>query len=184
MTTLVRLVVAGTLLAPVPALAQAPATQTGSSLTRLGSFSPQQAFRDSAEGKAGIAKLAALQEKRAAEIAERNKALQTQEEALQGSLSVLADEIRIQRTKDLDKFRIDVQRFIQDAQAEVAGVQRDIETGFLTRLRPAIEQVAREKGLQLVFNLDAGTMVWSDPAIDITRDVVERLARADVPKER
>jgi Skp family chaperone for outer membrane proteins len=44
--------------------------------------------------------------------------------------------------------------------------------------------VAKEKGLQLVVNLDDGTVVWSDPGIDITREVVERLARAEVPRDR
>jgi outer membrane protein len=178
----VRFVLAGMLLIPATALAQSPATPPA--LFRLGSFSPQRAFSESAEGKAGIARLTALQEKKASEIAERNKVLQSQEQALQGAFSALKEEDRIRRSKDLDKFRIDVQRFIQDAQAEVAGVQRDIENGFLAKLRPAVEQVAREKGLQLVVNLDDGTVVWSDPGIDITREVVERLARPDGPREQ
>jgi outer membrane protein len=188
MRTLSRfLVPAGLLLLlfllPGAALAQSPATAQATGFQRLGSFSPQRAFSESAEGKAGIARLTALQEKKASEIAERNKVLQAQEQALQAASSVLREEDRIRRTKDLDKFRIDVQRFIQDAQAEVTGVQREVETAFLARLRPAIEQVAKEKGLQLVVNLDDGSVVWSDPGIDITRDVVERLARADVPRE-
>jgi outer membrane protein len=184
MKTLVRFVVlAGLILLPGAALAQSAATSQTTGFQRLGSFSPQRAFSESAEGKAGIARLTALQEKRASEIAEKNKALQAQEQALQAALSLLREEDRIRRTKDLDKFRIDVQRFIQDAQAEVTGVQREVETAFLARLRPAIEQVAKERGLQLVVNLDDGTVVWSDPGIDITREVVERLARADAPKQ-
>jgi len=171
-------VLAGLLFLPGVALAQTP-----TAYYRFGSFSPQRAFSESAEGKAGIARLNALQQKKASEIAEKNKALQAQEQALEASASVLREEDRIRRTKDLDKFRIDVQRFIQDAQAEVAGVQREVEAAFLVRLRPAVEQVAKEKGLQLIVNLDDGTVVWSDPGIDITREVVERLARAETPKQ-
>jgi Skp family chaperone for outer membrane proteins len=183
MQTLGRLVVAATLLAPIPAFAQpAGIVQGGPALARLGSFSPQRAFSESPEGKAGLARLAALQEKKAGEIAEKNKALQSREQALQGTLAGLAEEVRIRRTQDLEKFRIDVQRFIQDAQAEVAGIQREIETGFLARLRPAVEYVAKEKGLHLVVNLDDGSVVWADPALDITREVIERLAKADAAK--
>jgi outer membrane protein len=182
MTALARMMVAALLLVPAPALAQSPLTPGGAVLGRFGAFSPQRAFTESAEGKAGIARLEALQATRATEIAERNKALQSQEQSLERSLAVLAEEVRIQRARDLEKFRIDVQRFIQDAQAEVAGVQRELESSFLARLRPAVEQVAKEKGLQLVVNLDDGSVVWADPAVDITPEVIARLGRADTPK--
>src|ERR1700733_5652281 len=123
-------IVVSTLAAP-SAFAQAPASQDlpqfGLSGIRLACFSPQRAFSESSEGKDGIARLSALQERRAREVEERNKTLQAQEAALQRSSAVLSEEARSQRTKELEKFRIDVQRFIQDAQAELLGLQRDIE---------------------------------------------------------
>ena len=149
----------------------------GVSQIRLASFSPQRAFAESAEGKAGIARLNALQEKRAREIEARNKALQAQEQALQQSLAVLNDEARSQRTKEVERFRLDTQRLIEDAQAELLGLQKDIEGSFVVRLRPAIEQVARTKGVQVVMNLDQPTIVWADPALDITAEVVARLEK-------
>ena len=41
-----------------------------------------------------------------------------------------------QRTKELEKFRLDTQRFIQDAQAELMGVRRDAESAFLVNRAP------------------------------------------------
>ena len=155
--------------------------QLGVSGIRLACFSPQRAFAESAEGKAGIATLTALQEKRAREIEERNKALQAQEQALQQSLAVLSEDARSQRTKELEKFRLDTQRFVQDAQAELLGAQRDIESAFVARLRPAVEQVARSRGIQLVFNLDDDSIAWADASLDITAEVVKQLALA-VPR--
>jgi len=170
-------------LAPAKAVAQAPAAQDqpafGISGLRLASFSPQRAFSASAEGKAGMARLAALQEKRAREIDDRNKTLQSQEQALQRSLAVLSEEARSQRAKEVEKFKLDVQRFIEDAQAELLGLQRDIESAFVLKLQPAIEQVAKAKGVQVVVNLDDASIVWADPALDITAEVVTQLARAE-----
>jgi Skp family chaperone for outer membrane proteins len=95
---------------------------------RLAIFSPRRAFAESDDGKADIATVAALQEKRKREIEERNRALQVQEQALQRSLGVLNDDSKSQRTKELEKLRLDTQRFIEDAQAELLGVQRTSRT--------------------------------------------------------
>ena len=164
-------------LLPASAYAQAQGqSQFGLSGVRLAVFSPQRAFAESADGKAGVAALRALQDKRKREIDDRTKALQAQEEALKRSLGVLNAEAQSQRTKDLEKLRLDTQRFIEDAQAELLGVQRDIENAFELKLRPALEQVVKSQGIQLVFNVDAGTLVWFDPSFDITAEVVKQVA--------
>jgi Skp family chaperone for outer membrane proteins len=158
--------------------AKSSAQQIGVSGIRLACFSPQRAFADSEEGKAGLARLKALQDKRAREIEERNKTLQSEEQALQQMLTGLTEEARSQRSKEVEKFRLDTQRFVQDAQAEVLGLQRDIASEFVARLRPAVAAVAKDKGLQLIFNLDEATIAWADTSMDITAEVVKRLARA------
>ena len=73
-----------------------------------------------------------------------------------------------QRTKELEKFRLDTQRFIQDAQAELMGVRRDAESAFLVNLRPAIERVVKDNGIELLFNFESGVLVWGDPSLDVT----------------
>jgi outer membrane protein len=187
MKTFNRLVMVMWVLLPAPALAQAPAAPGVAPMqlkpvelkdVRVACFSPQRAFSESAEGKAGMAKLAALQSEKARQIEEKNKALQLQEQTLQQNAAVLSQEARIRRSRELDQFRIDVQRFIQDAQAEVTGLQRELETAFLFKLRPAVEKVAKERGLQLIFDLDATTVAWAEPSLDITADVITQLARA------
>jgi Skp family chaperone for outer membrane proteins len=74
--------------------------------------------------------------------------------------------------------RLDTQRFIEDAQAEFLGIQREIENAFALKLRPVIEQVAKGQGIQLIFNLDGDMIAWSDPALDITPEVVKQLVLA------
>jgi outer membrane protein len=170
------LVVLVSLAAPVTALAQVPAQVPAPATIRLACFSPQRAFTESADGKAAIARLTALQDERAKAIEEKNKELQAQEQALQQTGSLLSDDARGLRSSAIEKFRIDVQRFIQDAQAELTGVQRDLETAFLAKLQPAVQKVAKDEGFQIVFNLDEGVISWADASLDITPDVVKQLA--------
>jgi len=181
MKRVVRLLVAlVSTVAPTAAFAQAPAGAAPSATAgiRLGCVSPQRVFSESAEGKVAMARLSALREEKARAIDERNRALQAQEQALQQNAPVLNEEARTQRSNAVERFRIDVQRFIQDAQAEVTGVQREVESAFVFKFKPAVEQVAKEKGLQIVFNLDDGPIAWADPSLDITSDVVKQLAPA------
>lgn len=160
-----------------------PGTVHGQEIARLAGISPQRAFAESAEGKAGIARLSALEDKQTREIAARNKALEAREQALAASSAVLSAEARAQQSREVEKFRVDIQRFIQEAQAELVGTQREIEGAFLGKLRPAVEQVARTRQLRLVVNLDADSVVWIDPAIDITSDVVKQLAAPEPPRK-
>jgi Skp family chaperone for outer membrane proteins len=147
--------------------------------TRVGSLSPQRAFAESADGKAGIARLQALEAQQSREIAAKNKALQSQQQALEQNTAALSADARARQSREVERFRVDVQRFITEAQAEFVGAQREIESAFLARLRPALEQVAKAKQLQLVVNLDTDGVMWADAAIDITPDVVKQLASAD-----
>jgi outer membrane protein len=148
---------------------------------RLACFSPQRAFAESVQGQAALARLTALRTQKAREIDEKNQALQTQEQALVQNTALLSEAARAQRSKEVETFRVNVQRFIQDAQSELLGVQRDLEGAFLVKLKPALAEVAREKGLALVFSLDEGAIAWADPALDITGEVVKQMARLEGP---
>jgi len=159
---------------PVSAAAQVPASTVGLA-ARVMYFSPQQAYARSADGKAAEAKLAALRAEKAKEIAARNARLKGLQDALQQNTALLADGARSQRELEVERFQLDVQRYIEDAQAEFLGVQRDLENAFLGKLRPALDAVAKRKGLLLVFNADAATLTWADPTLDLTPEVVRQV---------
>jgi Skp family chaperone for outer membrane proteins len=158
---------------PREAAAQAGAVNAPHS--RIGFFSPQRAFAQSDAGKAVHAKLSALQAEHSKEVEARSAQLKGLQAALAQSSAVLREEVRRQRELELERFELDMKRFVEDAQAEFLGVQRDLESAFLEKLRPALDAVAKDRGLALVFNADAGVLAWSDPALDITPDVVQRV---------
>jgi Skp family chaperone for outer membrane proteins len=112
----------------------------------------------------------------------RTKALHTQEQALAQSEPLLTPEAKTQRTRDIEKFQIDLRRFRQDSQNQLMGVQRELESAFLAKLGPSLELVAKQRRLRLVINEDVGLIAWADPTLDITPDVVKRLeARTSTP---
>ena len=120
--------------------------------TRIAFFSPSRAFAESTDGKAAAARLTALETDRA------------------------------KAAKELEKFRLDTQRFIEDTQAELMGVRRDAETAFLVKLRPAIERVIKDNGIELLFNFDSGVLAWGDPSLDVTSQILKHVENPPLTK--
>jgi outer membrane protein len=139
-------------------------------------FSPLRAFAASPEGKDVEAKLTALQNERGRDLDARNQKLKALQDTLQRTGGVLSPSARQEREREIDRFQVDIQRFVQDAQAEFLGVRRQSESAFLVKLQPALAAVAKEKGLLLVVNEDEGLIAWADPVADITAEVVRRLS--------
>ena len=163
----------------VPAFAQSALASV-----RVAYFSPSRAFAESSDGKAATARLHALESQRARTAQEKNLALETMERTLQQGAAVLSEAARELRAKELEKFRLDTQRFIEDTQAELMGVRRDAETAFLVKLRPAIERVVKDNAIQLLFNFDSGVLAWGEPSLDVTNQIVKliEVEPAQAPK--
>jgi outer membrane protein len=141
----------------------------------LAYFSPQRAFLESSDGKAIQTKLTALQAERSKEVDTRNQRLRDMQIAARDGASMLSESARRQREQEVERFQIDLQRFIQDAQAEFLGAQRQALAAFEVKLRPALAAVAKEKGVWLVINDDEELIAWADPSLDITSAVIKRL---------
>jgi outer membrane protein len=140
--------------------------------TRLAYVSPQRAFYESNDGKAAQATLASLETEASREVEARNAKLKALQQELAQRASVLAESARREREQEINRFQIDVQRFMEDAQARFLGVRRDLELAFLAKLGPAVNSVAKTRKLLFVFNQDSGVLAWADPKMDITPDVI------------
>jgi outer membrane protein len=79
----------------------------------------------------------------------------------------------LQRT--FEKSRLELERFQQDAQNEIAAMQTQFDMQFRAKLAPVIDEISREKGLHFVFGLEQAAIVWWSPAVDISDEVVKRL---------
>lgn len=138
-------------------------------------FSAKRAFAESGDGKAAQAKLASLREQRSREIDMRNLKLKELQRALEESGSFLDAVTRRQREREIERVETELQRMLEDAQAEVLDLQKQLETTFGAKLQPILASVAKDRGLLLVFDHDAGGIVWSAAALDITAEVVNRV---------
>jgi outer membrane protein len=135
----------------------------------------QRIANESTEGKAATARIQALQQKRAAELADRNKQLQGIQQKLEKEATVLSVSAQADLQKQAERLNTDIQRFTQDAQQEIQELQAELQQQFQLRIEPVLAQVGQEKGLHFIFNGPDSGLVWADPSLDISTDVIKKL---------
>jgi outer membrane protein len=138
----------------------------------------QRIANESADGKTATTRIQALQQKKAAELTDKNKQLQTAQQRLEKEASVLSATASGELQKQVEKLTVEIQRFTQDAQAEVQELQQQLQQEFQVRLEPVLQEIGREKGLHFIFNGPDAGLVWADNALDISADVIKKLDAA------
>jgi outer membrane protein len=135
----------------------------------------QRIANESADGKAATAKIQALQQKKATELNEKNKQLQSIQQKLEKEASVMSTTAQADLSKQAEKLNTEIQRFTQDAQQEITELQEQLRQQFEARVQPVLEEVRKEKGLHFIFNGPDSGLVAADPGLDISADVIKRL---------
>lgn len=166
-------------LAPPPAmLAQPAAPKPFPPGSKVAYVVLQRIANESADGRVATTRIQALQQKRATELNDKNKQLATLQQKLEKEGSVMSATAAADLQKQVEKITVDVQRFTQDAQAEVQELQQNLQQEFQQRLEPVLQQVAQEMGLQFVFNGPDAGLVWADAALDISSEIIRKLDSA------
>jgi outer membrane protein len=170
--------------APAPAAqapAQPPAPKPFPQGAKVAYVVLQRIANESADGRVATTRIQALQQKKAAELNERNKQLTSMQQKLEKEGSVMSASAAAELQKNIEKANVEVQRFTQDAQAEVQELQQSLQQEFQQRLEPVLQQVGAEMGLHFVFNGPDAGLVWADAALDISAEVIKKLDSAKPP---
>ena len=164
---------------PAPAVVAPPAPFPAGA--KIAFFNPQAVFQASADGRAAVTRVNALIQKKQTENADKAKLLQGNQQKLQTSGSVMNETARVQLEKEIEKQTKDAERFQQDAQAEINELQQEVQSEFVKKLSPIVEQLATEKGLHLVFNASESGIAWATPGLDLTGEVIKKLDTLSKP---
>jgi len=127
----------------------------------------------SVEGRVAAEKIKVIQEQKSRELQEKNKALQSDQQKLDQGGSVLSDQARAQLQANIERQQRDLQRFTEDAQQEVQQLAEQIEGEFNRKLTPVIDKVAKQKGVHFVFNASQSGLIWAEPGMDLTAEVIQ-----------
>ena len=138
----------------------------------------QRIAQTSAEGKAAATKIQALQKQKLGEIQEKNKVVEDLRKKLEQGGTVLSDQARGQIEKDIDRTSRELQFMQENARAEAEQLERELNAEFQRKLNPILEQVAKDKGLQMLFSIRDNGAVWADTGLDLSAEVIKRFDEA------
>ena len=130
---------------------------------------------ESGEGKVLNDRVKALNDQKVRELNEKNKALQSAQQKLDSGGSVLNDNARAQLQAEVERQQRDIQRFTEDAQQDLQALQQQLQEEFTRKLNPVLDKVAKEKQVHMVFNATESGLVWADPSMDLTSDIIKAL---------
>jgi outer membrane protein len=127
------------------------------------------------DGKAAAEKLKAFQDQKTRELQDKQKTLQAAQQKLESGGSVLSDGARTQLQSDIDRQQRDLQRLTEDAQQDVQNLAQQVEEDFTRKVLPVVGKVAQEKQVHFVFNAQQSGLIWAEPGMDLTSDVIAAL---------
>ncbi len=157
---------------PPPATA-VPPPQTQAPL-RMAFLDLQRIAAESAEGKVASGKVQELTKKKTGELADKTKSLQANQEKMKAGGAVLNDAARAQTQREIDRLTVEIDRFQEDANAEVQQLQQELQGEFQEKLRPVVDAVVKELAIGLLFSAGDAGAIYVDPSLDITGEVIKR----------
>src|SRR5262245_23713560 len=161
---------------PPPAAAVAPQPQQAP--LRMAFLDLQRIASESNEGKVLSGKIQELTKKKTAELQEKTKALQANQQKLQQGGAVLNDATRAQTQKEIDRLTVEIDRFQEDANAEVQELQQSMQREFEEKLRPIVDGLVKELAIGLLFSAAEAGAIYVDPSLDVTGEVIKRFNAA------
>jgi Skp family chaperone for outer membrane proteins len=120
---------------------------------------------ESIVGKAATAQLRAFRVEQQKGIADKQSALQKLNQSRAASTQI-------------ERARLELERATQDAEVDLAALNKQMQEELNRRLRPVLNKIAEEDHIGIIFEYPQELIVWIAPSIDITAKVIERLDAA------
>jgi outer membrane protein len=141
---------------------------------KLGMINSQEILDKSAEGKRAMAQLTAADKKYTDDIARIDDQIKQLQNRLSTQRLTLTADAAASLQADILRKQTERQRAGEDA----ARAMRDLQAKTLEQIQndlvPIIEQVRKDMGFDCIFDLAKGTVVYFNPALNVTAEVIKR----------
>jgi len=143
---------------------------------KIGVLSVFRVIAECAEGKQANEEYERKFQARRDDMARKQKELQDLQQQLQSQAKTLNDESRIALSKSIETKTTDAKRSQEDSEKEFSDLRSQIFNRIGNKLAPVVQQYAKEYSFTFILDSSnqANQIVYSDPAIDITDDIIKR----------
>lgn len=172
--------------APSAAASNADAPAINATGTRTGTVNVEQAIFATNEGQRDFEALSKKLEPKQNELKSQNDEVESLKKQLNTQGEKLNEESRATLVKQIEQKQKSLERAVQDARDDAQGQQNEIAQRILQKMGPMLVKYAADNGFGVIIDTSNpwpnGPVLWSGPAVDITRSVVELYnAQSGVP---
>lgn len=141
---------------------------------KIGVINSQEVLEKSAEGKRVIARLQERDKANQAALTKIDDDIRQLETKLNTQRLTLSEEALYQMNADLEKKRTERKRLAEDSFRDWQDLQLKLFNRVQSELLPIIEQLGKEKGVDVIFDLAKSGAVYFNPSIDLTDEIIKR----------
>jgi outer membrane protein len=171
-TTTWRLVLLGAL-----AVAAGLATATPAAAQRIAVVDMQKALNDCADGRRAKDEVKRKFESAQESLRREREALDRAREDYDKRALVLREEERRNLERSLENRTLEFKRKYEDFQRDLKAKDAELTAGIVEQLYKITQEYARERQYDLVLEASSGGILYAQPAMDITAEIVKRKDR-------
>lgn len=153
-------------------------------IIKIGVVDSQEVLETSAEGKRVLAQLQDKDKRNQAELSRRDQEIQELQTRLNTQRLTLTPEALRNLSTDLQRKQTERQRFFEDAGREMNELAERLFQRIQNELLPIIEQMGKENGMDVIFDLGKSGAIYFSPSIEITQDVIQRYDASKAPAKK
>lgn len=142
--------------------------------SKLGVFNSQEILDKSVEGQRAFAQLQTANKKYGDDIARMDDQIKQLQNRLSAQRLTLTAEAAAGIQADIQKKQTERQRAAEDAARNMQELQTNTLGRIQTELMPLIEQLRKDKGLDVIFDLGKSGTAFYNQALDLTAEVIKR----------
>lgn len=141
---------------------------------KLGVVNSQEVLEKSSEGKKAIAQLEEKRKSNQDRLSKLDEEIRKLETKLNTQRLTLTSEAMIQLSSDIEKKRTERKRLAEDSLRELQDLQLRLFNRVQGELIPIIEEIGKEKNLDIILDLANSGAIYFNPVIDLTTEVIRR----------
>ena len=141
---------------------------------KIGVINSQGVLQESTEGKEVMARMQEKDKSNQTKLTKLDEEIRQLETKLNTQRLTLTQESILQLTSDLERKRTEKTRFGEDSLRELQELRFRLFNKVQNEVLPIIEQIGKEKNLDIIFDLTNSGAVYFSPTINITAEVIKR----------
>jgi outer membrane protein len=149
--------------------------QTAAAPVKVGVIQIQAALVSTKDGQAAAADLENRLGPRRKELEKQQGDIKDLQEKLQRGANTMSQAAKDEATRNIDRKTTQLNRDMQDAQAELDEEQQRIVRELSDKMMPIIDKYAQEKGFSVILDVSnpQTPVIYASNTVDITKDIIE-----------